>query len=424
MNSHNTDFKIPNIQKLAKKVDCLGFIYLSVLDYSQIAGDFGSNTYDLINNDIGKFLNKSAPEIFREGDLNVEIARFGNAFLILIFREKPQETITYKELSKFKEKIKTLVSSEVLLSYQKSLDNNFGCLIGTSIMNYKDSVDFAGLFYESIENAIMDSAQEKGKDNILEKLVLHDIINKSLLNAVYQPIINIRDEKVLGFEFLSRGTLADYQNPEILFNLAYKHDLVLPLDRRCRENAFKAGRIFQQNTLLFINSEIESIFDIQFNMKNTMLQIEKNNLASDRIIFELTEKAAIKDLSAFRQAIKTLKTMGFKIAIDDIGHAYSGLKKIVELEPDFIKIDMSLIRNIHKNVIKKSLIKSVADFAQDAKINVIAEGVETRDELEVIKDIGIENVQGFYLFYPTDNIEELKKLNTERIRVFEDRKFK
>ena len=106
------------------------------------------------------------------------------------------------------------------------------------------------------------------------------------------------------------------------------------------------------------------------------------------------------DFTAFRKTLKHFQDQGFKLAIDDVGSAYSGLQSIAEVSPDFIKIDMSLIRDIHHRVLKRELLSTIFRFSKSTGILLIAEGVEVQEELDVLREIGIEYVQGFYFARP------------------------
>jgi len=126
-------------------------------------------------------------------------------------------------------------------------------------------------------------------------------------------------------------------------------------------------------------------------------------LTPPRVVLELTEHAAVKDFSLFSQTLRSLQSEGFRIAIDDVGSAYSGLKSIAELKPDFMKIDMSLTRGAHANDIKRELLGTILKFSRSTGIGMIAEGIEEKEDMETIREIGIRYAQGFLLARPSRN---------------------
>jgi EAL domain-containing protein (putative c-di-GMP-specific phosphodiesterase class I) len=119
-----------------------------------------------------------------------------------------------------------------------------------------------------------------------------------------------------------------------------------------------------------------------------------------RVVIEITERTAIKDYPRFRERLQGFRDRGFRIAVDDAGSGYAGLGSIANLEPDFIKLDISLINSIDTNFIKQNLVETMVRFAEEHGAMVIAEGVERAEELETVKRLGVHLVQGFFLHPP------------------------
>jgi EAL domain-containing protein (putative c-di-GMP-specific phosphodiesterase class I) len=134
-----------------------------------------------------------------------------------------------------------------------------------------------------------------------------------------------------------------------------------------------------------------------------------------RIVFEITERAAIADFAAFRQAVQLLRRSGFRVAVDDVGSAYSGLRVISEIRPDFIKLDMQLIRGADGDQVKRQLIGAVAKFCADAEVPLIVEGVETQAELDVVRGLGVRRAQGL-LFGPLVDAPGKERRGSARAR--------
>ena len=109
----------------------------------------------------------------------------------------------------------------------------------------------------------------------------------------------------------------------------------------------------------------------------------------DNIIFEVTEKNAVDDMNGFKETVRHYKSQGYTIAIDDAGSCYSGLNLICDIVPHYLKLDMSLIHNIHKETIKFAMVKSMAEFANLTNIRLIAEGIECEEELKVLLKLGV-----------------------------------
>jgi EAL domain-containing protein (putative c-di-GMP-specific phosphodiesterase class I) len=127
---------------------------------------------------------------------------------------------------------------------------------------------------------------------------------------------------------------------------------------------------------------------------------DKWSISKERIVLEITEETAIRNCKLFKDTIVYYKKRGYKIAIDDFGAGYGGLKMLSIIEPDFIKIDRHFISNIDKAAVKFNLVDSIASACHRLGIKVIAEGIEQGEELKVVMNMGIELLQGYYLAHP------------------------
>jgi EAL domain-containing protein (putative c-di-GMP-specific phosphodiesterase class I) len=119
-----------------------------------------------------------------------------------------------------------------------------------------------------------------------------------------------------------------------------------------------------------------------------------------RVILEITERSSLEHVSNVRERVAVLRGLGFRIAIDDLGAGYAGLTSFAQLEPDIVKLDMSLVRNVHKTPTKRKLIGSMIALCKDMQILVVGEGVETVEEREVLVDLGCDLIQGFFVSRP------------------------
>lgn len=204
-------------------------------------------------------------------------------------------------------------------------------------------------------------------------------------------------------------------------NLLWDLELVTRIKAIETFNSFKSGK------LLFLNVDPEIIKDEHFIRGTTKEILQFYGINPSNLIFEITEKTAIKDYKAFKNAIDNYKSQGYKIAIDDVGAGYSGLSAIAQIKPYYVKIDMSLIRNIDKDNFKRAIVKALMEFASNTNIKLIAEGIETVDELYTVIEIGIPLGQGFFLAKPSKELvcidEDVKKLIMERNAYVERLKF-
>ncbi|MCC5910443.1 MAG: EAL domain-containing protein [Clostridiaceae bacterium] len=256
------------------------------------------------------------------------------------------------------------------------------------------------------------------KENLRQEYF--NILKKEEITTSFQPILSLKNSDILGYEALSRGPANSYFHPpHLLFDYAKKINKIWELDLLCRLKAIERSKKIIGDKLLFINIDPNVINDPTFKRGLTKDYLQKHDLDTMHIVLELTEHTAVNDYKTFNEVLKNYRQQGYRIAVDDAGDGYSGLRLMTEIHPSFIKIDMSLIRNIDKDMIKKELLKSFQRFSQITNIQLIAEGIETYDELRTLIEIGIPYGQGYYLQRPCESfvsipeglVEEIHTLN-------------
>lgn len=237
-----------------------------------------------------------------------------------------------------------------------------------------------------------------------------NIINNKALNILFQPIVSLNNGEVHGYEALSRGPEnSEFYPPCTLFSFAEKEGFLYPLEKIAREQALYQSRNLLQNQKLFINLTPQVIHDPHFTPGHTISLLEQYKLNPENIVFEITERSAITDFQAFKEVLNHYRTQGFNIAIDDAGAGYSSLQAISELEPDYIKVDRSLISGIDQNNVKKNILEAFVMFAKKMNSKVLAEGIETFEELEKVKELGIDFGQGYYLARPNNPVSPIPR---------------
>jgi diguanylate cyclase (GGDEF)-like protein len=230
---------------------------------------------------------------------------------------------------------------------------------------------------------------------------LEKILNTGDISTVFQPIVNLTNGTVLGYEALSRGPHGSpLQFPDALFAAASECNRTWDLESLCRTKAIERAAHMDKNKYLFLNVDPHIFKDENFKKGFTKEFLSKHDISPKSIIFEITEKTSIEDYKGFRAALDHYINQGYKIAIDDTGSGYSGLKMLSETKPHFVKIDMDLIRNININQFNQALIKCFVTLADVTGMKLIAEGIETEAELLALIDLGVYAGQGYFLQRP------------------------
>lgn len=264
------------------------------------------------------------------------------------------------------------------------------------------------------------------EDNDLEDLLSY-ILEEKAIQTVFQPIISLHSGQIYGYEALTRGPEnTELQNPEKLFDYALKKGKLWELEHLCRGNALKHAHDLKADGKIFLNVNPNIMNDPKFKQGFTKEFLSKFHIDSDSIVFEITEREAINNLKDFIHTVEHYKKQFYQIAVDDVGAGYSGLNVITDVRPHFIKLDMKLIRAIDKDRTKQLLVRSLSEFANYSQIHIIAEGIETKEELLTLIDIGVQYGQGYYIQKPNKELfpirDELKILigavSTQRDMVF------
>jgi diguanylate cyclase (GGDEF)-like protein len=226
------------------------------------------------------------------------------------------------------------------------------------------------------------------------------IKNKSFRIAL-QPIVNLTTGAIYGYEALTRLPEDNsFASPLDLFGFAAEAGLLYPLEQVTREQALHMLSRLAPGQRMFLNITPQIINAPAFATGQTRRIIEKYNRLPEQIVFEITEGTVIEDIEAFRHTIDHYRSQGYRIAIDDFGAGYSNLGLIAELQPDFIKLDMSLVRNVHQKPAYRAIIEAMVTYAGKARSLIVAEGIEDRQQLIALAQMGVRFGQGFYLAEP------------------------
>jgi diguanylate cyclase (GGDEF)-like protein len=258
---------------------------------------------------------------------------------------------------------------------------------------------------------------------LIQERTLHDellrIIRDKKILPVFQPIVSLKDGEIMGYEALARGPAdSPLHMPAQLFSVAVKHNLLLALEHICRELSIQQTQMLTPGQQLFLNVTPEVINDPEFRNGRTKQVVLHQGLIPEQITFEITERTAISDYGNFTRALHHYRTQGYCIAVDDAGAGYSSLQAIAELYPDFIKLDMSIVRDIHNNPFKIAILEALVNLASAMNSKIIAEGVETVDELLTVMKLGVGYAQGFFFARPANPPAAIAEEALDVIRKF------
>lgn len=213
----------------------------------------------------------------------------------------------------------------------------------------------------------------------------------------FQPIVNTTKREIFAHEALVRGL--NGESAGFIFSHVTDKNRYR-FDQSCRVKAIKLAADLQVPCFLNINFLPNAVYNPELCIRTTLETAELCNFPISQIIFEITESEKINDIAHLKKIVEYYKQRGFKTAIDDFGAGYAGLNMLSEIQTDFIKLDMALIRGIDKDSIRQAIVRGVLQVSNEISATIIAEGVETQEELAVLESLGIELFQGFYFAKP------------------------
>ncbi|MBN2049837.1 MAG: EAL and GGDEF domain-containing protein [Spirochaetales bacterium] len=243
----------------------------------------------------------------------------------------------------------------------------------------------------------------------VEKKTLDFLIRTEGVTSWMQPIVDLYSGTVFGYEMLARGKESLF-SPVALFSQAREEGLTWELERLCRKAALKKiaslPREYRRRSF-FINVSPKIVSQPEFQNGFTKKTIEELGLGNTAIVLEVTETTSVDDYNLFEEVIRHYIHEGFKIALDDFGSGHSGLITLVAVTPHFMKIDRELIAGLHRSSYKQNLVRAICEFADTVGSNVLAEGVETVEELRTAFRLGARYAQGYLLGKPAPEPMEL-----------------
>lgn len=238
---------------------------------------------------------------------------------------------------------------------------------------------------------------------LLQNIKEHDmiqIIRQTEFISFFQPIVSLHSNEIIAFEALLRDPLARV-SPGRLFEAAQATGLHYLLDMKARQTAIQSRMdVIPHGIKSFINFLPSTIYDPAFSVKSIIQHIERHHVRPEDVVFEVVETEEIVDIDHLKTIFSAYKQEGIKVALDDFGSGHSTLEVLVQLVPDYVKIDRAHIMNCDQDVRKQKELIELVNISKELGVTSLAEGVERKEELEFCRDIGIELAQGYYLGKP------------------------
>jgi EAL domain-containing protein (putative c-di-GMP-specific phosphodiesterase class I)/DNA-binding response OmpR family regulator len=389
------------IQRQAQDHAQLGLLYVTIDGIHALERQHGFEAVDEVFRAVSRRLKETPGRLVREDDY-LSAASLGDAFLLVLAPPRESGPVKDDDLLLVKERLERELTDHLRSELEERLFAPIDLYVGCARLVQSPKVRFRRALLEAIEQATLSIEHERSQTRHRLGEELDRVLTGSQISCVYQPIVTLSDFAVLGYELLARGPVrSELHFADALFETARAEHRLHELDRVCRIAAARGSATLPTECLRFINTEPSALFSHMVGELWTEEFVAATPHDLRKLtVMEITEKSVIEDFTHMRDVVRRLRERGFRIAVDDAGAGYSGLQTMVEIEPDFIKLDMSLTRGIERSHVKQKLVGTLRDFCDQAGIGLVAEGIETRAQLDALLDLGIVHGQGFLFARP------------------------
>jgi EAL domain-containing protein (putative c-di-GMP-specific phosphodiesterase class I)/CheY-like chemotaxis protein len=376
----------------------VGVLFIDFEKYAHIEDYYGWEVFDDVLREAAKALKRLLGTLFSTGDLIAINRPSGSEFYV--FLSVPPGLRGDEILERLQRKARQIEESlRATLSekFEHRIQRKIGMYVGYAKLLYSPQVRLERLVYRALREAISVASTKEGERAALLREQFKDVLVHRQIETLYQPIIDLKSGAVFAHEALSRGPAdSPFENPEMLFDYALKSDQVWSLEKICMQ--FSAERfVGKRPGMLFVNVETELIHALKsrgHEVLQPLLAIQSG------VVLEITERAAIRDYDLFRESVRVLRELGFRIAIDDAGSGYASLQSIAELRPQYLKISNYLVTGLHEDSIKRDVVEMLVRLAARIDAETVAEGIETEAEKAEVKRLGVTYGQGYLLGRP------------------------
>jgi EAL domain-containing protein (putative c-di-GMP-specific phosphodiesterase class I) len=385
----------------------LACITVQVKHLQKIEYQYGSDLYGKMLSNITELLKNLKDTAFREDDIFVIDLVELDTFVIFLSTPRDKRTRILDHLEGIAERARMHLEQEIFRMFFPYLKEYSRPAIGYGLIIKNPMINNMRLMMQLINDSREMGIFLSHKHDYNSRYILQRIIIEKQISSVFQPIVNLETLDIIGYEALSRGPKdTEFASPLLLFTFAAECGLSFELDRLCRKCAFESIRKLSTDKKIFVNTLTMTIHDPEFRGTYLKELLEDLKIKPENVVFEVSEKMAIDNYDMFRSAMREYTDIGIVHASDDIGTGHSDLERIMELNPGFMKIDLSFVKDIDKSYIKQEIVKAMVALAESINSLVIAEGIETKEEYEKLKELKVEYGQGYLLAKPTEGLVE------------------
>lgn len=379
-------------------------ITVQIPQLNKIEYQYGSTAYNNLLDHVSEILKTLKKDEFRSDDIFVVDLFDSDTFIMFLSPPRERETQILNHLETIAERTRVTIDQKIFDVFRPYIKEYSRPSVGFALVINNPMINNMRLVMQLITSSKKMGDFMAMKQENISRYNLQKIIIEEKIKTVFQPIVALNSLEIIGYEALSRGPVdTEFASPLLLFLLASEFGLSFELDSLCRKQAFQSIRPIKSDKKFFVNTLTMTIHDPEFRGAYLKELLADLKMKPENVVFEVNEKLAIDNYDLFRNAMQDYSDIGIVHASDDIGHGNADLERIMELHPGYMKIDISLVRDIDTSYIKQEIIKAMVSLARGIKSQVIAEGIETRAEYEKLKELGVDYGQGYLFGKPCED---------------------
>jgi EAL domain-containing protein (putative c-di-GMP-specific phosphodiesterase class I)/CheY-like chemotaxis protein len=381
----------------------VGIFYVDLLEqYCDLELGQGWEFIDRVQRTMSQTAQDFCRKSLKQLEPIVAASRVGSTSFYIFLRTCKGQRIAPGEMDEITVQLKTYLRTALEKKLPRQLSSQILFFAGYSIVSFDPLIRFERQIYRGMKQAMLAASSEEEQRHRVLNARLLEIIRRGEIKTHYQPIVKLDTGKVHGYEALSRGPLdSPFSNPEIMFAFARESELTWALEQICFKLSCSALEKIDGDKKLFVNIEANVLGTKSFSPKQLLDLFPK---CPSQVVLEITERKAIEDFNSFRKISDELHSMGFSIALDDVGAGYASLQAIAEIQPDYIKIAGPILHGLDTEPIKRNLVSMLCNLSTSIDASLIAENIESQGEYDCCRELGIPYGQGFFLGRPNPEI--------------------
>ena len=377
----------------------IGIVFVDIEQFESIEAEYGWAFFDEFVRRAGETLNAEAHARFPHPIVAANLP--GGSSFFIFFETRGSDDRQEGAFDMMANELREKLIESMRERFPAMQQGQIGFFVGAARVDYRPQIRLERQVYQGMQtagDAVRDAEQQRKKQLTRE---MRDIIRRKRVTTLFQPIVRARESTVFGYEVLTRGPANSlFRNSDMLFAFAREAKLAWELEAISLDAALRKLKTFDLTDRKYLlNLEAEMFAESEFRIHEMVSFFAENR---GHFVFELTERAAIEDYNAFRKLLDEFRAKGIEVAIDDAGSGYASLEAIASLAPDYLKITKGLVSTLAREPIKQDLVKMLVELATKIGAKTLAEGIETVEEYDCCRDLGIDLLQGYYLAHPQE----------------------